>query len=457
MRKIFIVLFFSIININLYSQKEFSNRYWFGILEGAMLPINLHIENRNDSILPVLYSPMQSDEKIVPSSFRITSDSLFINVKKLNFEGKWSYNQTDSTFVGQIKQYSNRMNITFKPSEGIFKVKRPQTPIGPLPYTEEEVMIENIIDTVTLSGTLTYPNNGDKFGAVILITGSGAQNRDEEIFRHKPFMVIADYLTRNGIAVLRCDDRGFGNSTGNINSTTFDFANDIESMVSFLQSHPKIDSKKIGLIGHSEGGLIAPIVASRNQSVAFIILLAGPGVNGKETLLLQNKKICEINGMTDSLINKRLTILEKIFDIIDTTDNKDLLIKINDIVKQYTSNKEERKLLGFSPKEVLTTNTQLQNKWMRTFIKLDPCPYLSKVNCPILALNGDKDCQVLPSENISSIKKCTNNKAETITIPNHNHLFQTCKVGSVEEYITIEETISEEVLEIIYQWIMKKL
>ena len=457
MRKIIISLLISLICTNIWAQKEFANRYWFGILEGASLPLNLHFESRNDSLFPILYSPMQGGDKIVPSSFRITADSLFINVKSLNFEGKWVYNRADSSFAGQIKQYGNKLNINLKPTDGIFEIKRPQTPESPFPYIEEEVRIENSADNVTLSGTLTYPNMGDSFAATILITGSGAQNRNEEIFKHKPFMVIADYLTRNGIAVLRCDDRGFGKSSGDINSTTLDFANDIEAMFHFLQSHPKINSSKIGLIGHSEGGLIAPIVASRNKEVAFIILLAGPGVDGKETLLLQNKKICQISGMADSMINKRLIILEEIFNLSTNGDTKDMLIKINEIVKKHTINKEERKAIGLSPKEVLATNAQLQNRWMKTFIALDPCPYLEKVKCPILALNGEKDCQVLPTENTNAISKCTGGKAETIILPDLNHLFQTCTIGSVDEYMTIEETFSEKVLEIITEWIKKKV
>lgn len=457
MRRIFTTLLISTISINTSAQKEFANRYWFGILEGASLPLNLHFESRNDSVFPMLYSPMQGVEKIVPSSFRITADSLFINVKNLNFEGKWVYNRVDSTFSGQIKQYGNKLNIKLKPSDGIFEIRRPQTPEKPFPYIEEEVQIENTADNATLSGTLTYPKKGKALTTVILISGSGAQNRDEEIFKHKPFMVIANYLTRQGMAVLRCDDRGFGKSSGDINSTTLDFANDVETMLGFLQSHPKTKGSKIGLVGHSEGGLIAPIVASRNKEVAFIILLAGPGVDGKETLLLQNKKICQIGGMADSLINKRLKILEEIFELSVGGEDKDMLLKINEIVKKHTVNKQERKALGLSPKEVLIMNSQLQNRWMRTFLRLDPCTYLRSVECPILALNGEKDCQVLPMENTTAISKCTNGKAETIIVPNLNHLFQNCTTGSVEEYMTIEETFSEKVLELITKWIKKKV
>lgn len=457
MRRIFTTLLISIISINTSAQKEFVNRYWFGILEGASLPLNLHFESRNDSIFPILYSPMQGGEKIVPSSFRITTDSLFINVKSLNFEGKWVYNRVDSTFSGQIKQYGNKLNINLKPCDGIFEIKRPQTPKKPFSYIEEEVQIENTADNVDLSGTLTYPVEGNVFATIILITGSGAQNRDEEIFQHKPFMVIADYLTCQGMAVLRCDDRGFGKSSGDINSTTLDFANDVEAMLNFLQSHPKIKNSKIGLVGHSEGGLIASIVASRNKDVAFIILLAGPGLDGKETLLLQNKKICQIGGMADSLINKRLEILEEIFELSVGGEDKDMLLKINEIVKKHTINKQERKALGFSPKEVLIMNSQLQNRWMKTFISLNPCPYLENVECPILALNGEKDCQVLPIENTTAISKCTNGNAETMILPNLNHLFQNCTIGSVNEYMTIEETFSEKVMEIITEWIKKKV
>ena len=458
MKKIITLFVCTTIFSSIIAQTSFENRYWFGILEDASLPLNLHFEKQADSsIVPMLYSPMQSQNKLVPSSFRITTDSVFITIKSINFKAILKYNNTDSTFAGYVQQYGSKMPITLKPTDGLLEVKRPQEPMPPFDYIEEEVAIENTTDNTKLAGTLTYPKNGDKFPVAILITGSGSQNRDEEIFKHKPFKVIADYMTKNGIATLRCDDRGMGKSVGNTDANTFDLATDIECMINFLKKHHKVNPTQIGLIGHSEGGLIAPIVASRNSSVAFIIMLAGPGVDGKETLLLQNRKIYEIGNMPDSLINKRITILNEVFDLPKTTDNNNLLTEIDKIVKKYTTGKEERSAIGFSPKSVMVLANTIKLNWMKTFLYLDPCEYLSKTTCPILALNGSKDCQVLPQENIDAIKKCTNNRAETMILPNLNHLFQNCETGGANEYMMIEETFAPTVLDIMHNWILNTI
>ena len=439
---------------NVLAQEHLANRYWLGILEEASLPLNLHFEVQDKDTVPMLYSPMQSNEKIAPSSFRIDADTLTISVKSLNMEARWIYNHLDSTFSGEMKQHGSKMHIMLKPSHGIYSPRRPQEPMPPFSYTEEEVVIANKKDGVTLHGTLTYPNSGSNFPVAILITGSGTQNRDEEIFKHKPFKVLADHLAKNGIATLRCDDRDFGKLSES-NTTSFDSAKDIECQIKFLSSHPKIDKKRIGLIGHSEGAIIASIVAANKKTkVNFVVFLGGPGVDGKETLLLQNKQIFSLNGISDQLIDTRLAVLKEIFDSIST--GKDLAIATtNSIVKKHAKgiSKDDIKTIGLNPKGVIALTYQLKSNWMKTFLNLDPCPYLGKIKCPILALNGEKDCQVLPNENLKAIERCTNGNAKTMIIPDLNHLFQTCQTGSPDEYMFIEETFSPTALNAISDWI----
>ncbi len=455
---LFIICFFSLWQM-IYAQNEFTNRYWMGIASGIHMPMTLTFEyDSAEFLVPILRSPLQSNEKIIPSKFQFANDTLSVEVSNIGLHILWIYQRSDSTFSGTIKQRGNKFSILLTPSDSLFTISRPQEPAPPYSYIEEDVVFQNGEADVTLSGTLTYPEKGNSFPAVILVSGSGAQNRDEEIFKHKPFKVIADYLTRNGIAVLRYDDRGVGKSTGNfLSSTTLDFAGDANAAIQYLRSHPRINKKKIGIMGHSEGGAIAPIVASQNKHTAFIVLLAGPGMDGKQTLLLQNEAFFSLNDTPDSLIKIRITVLSELFDILDTLTTTNAYNTFDKVVKKHTQTltKAQRSAIGFSPNEVFALATQLQNKWMRTFLTLDPCPYLKKTKCPILAINGGKDSQVLANENIEAITLCTQGKADSHIFPNLNHMFQNCEKGSVEEYIIIKETFSKEALEFITKWILQ--
>ncbi|QCE40378.1 alpha/beta hydrolase family protein [Psychroserpens sp. NJDZ02] len=343
------------------------------------------------------------------------------------------------------------------------QTEKPQTPKGPFDYIIEDVsFINKDVDSITLAGTLTLPKNIKQPPVAILINGSGAHDRDCTMMDHKSFWVIADYLTNNGIAVLRFDERGTAKSEGDFSkATTFDLAKDVEAGISYLQTRKDIDSSKIGLIGHSEGGLIAPIVASTNPNVAYVIMLAGPGVNGQKILQSQSKKIAKLQGVTDEGIafNNELTtiVYQAMFSETEVEKQKSA---IENALKEFKVKLETED----SPFKVYVNDytinqlkTQLSNPWLQAFIKLDPKPYLEKTNCPILVLNGSKDVQVLPEINLPEIEKhlkTANNKDVTIKqLEGYNHLFQTAKTGLLNEYFTNEETFSPNVLKIMSDWI----
>ena len=341
---------------------------------------------------------------------------------------------------------------------------RPQEPKEPFNYTSEAIIFTNYVaDSIKLAGTLTLPKNIKNPPVVILISGSGPQNRDEELMGHKPFLVLSDYLTNHGIAVLRFDDRGVGESKGNFqNATTFDFATDVEAAITYLKSRNDIDKTKIGLVGHSEGGLIAPIIASRNNAVAFIVLLAGPGVNGAKILETQAKKAGELAGTPEVFLNENQKLASIIYDIIRThTDENIIKEQITKALNDYKVNNPMSVLAPYiTPAMIEQQLSILKSDWICTFIRTEPKDYLEKTTCPVLALNGSKDFQVLPDINLEGIKnaleKAGNNDVTVKQLEGLNHLFQTAETGSMQEYNTIEETFSPIALEIIKDWILER-
>jgi alpha/beta superfamily hydrolase len=339
-------------------------------------------------------------------------------------------------------------------------VNRPQEPRSPFPYTTEDVYFTNSEFIITLAGTLTMPEGDGPFPAVIMITGSGAQNRNEELMGHKPFWVIADYLTRNGIAVLRYDDRGVGKSQGNYAAaTSADLATDAEAAFKYLKTNSRIDPKAIGLIGHSEGGLIAPIVASSNSQIAFIVSLAGPGVTGEQIILRQGTDISSASGIDKKKINENLSTNKKLFEVIKKEqDNKKAVEEMTslyrEILRKQKASPEETDL---ALKAITASFNAETIPWFRYFLSTNPGDFWKKVKCPVLALNGEKDMQVAADENLPAIEKALksggNNNIKTIKLEGLNHLFQHCKTGLRAEYGEIEETFSSEALKIIVDWI----
>lgn len=340
--------------------------------------------------------------------------------------------------------------------------RRPQEPRPPFPYTAEEVSYKN--GDVTLAGTLTIPPGDGPFPAVVLITGSGPQDRDETVLGHKPFLILADHLTRHGIAVLRVDDRGVGGSSGStMDSTSADFAQDALAGVRFLKSHAKIAPAKIGLLGHSEGGVIAPLAASQSPDVAFLVLLAGTGVPAPGLLVAQSELISRAEGVPEDDIRKESEALREMIRILET--EKDAAArgaKLREAAKQALAAAREQDVRDAGGPEAFVDGLvkSLDSPWFRFFIGYDPRPALQKVTVPVLALNGALDLQVPVAMNLPAIEKIlkeSGNKDVTAkSLPGLNHLFQNAKTGSPSEYTKIEETMSPEVLAMISGWISER-
>lgn len=341
--------------------------------------------------------------------------------------------------------------------------RRPQEPQKPYPYQEEEVTYPNEKAGITLAGTLTLPKGKGPFPAVILISGSGPQDRNETLMGHKPFLVWADHLTRQGIAVLRFDDRGFGKSTGDFSSaTSLDFVTDVHAGVAYLKARPEIDASNIGLIGHSEGGLIAPIAAVESKDIAFIVLMAGPGITGAEVLRTQQLAMLKTNGLSPETSRAMQELNKRLFEIVQSEkDNEVALKKLRDYSQQTWASLDSNivaELRSVGENGINETMLrQLTSPWFRYFLNHNPQKWLEQVKCPVLVLNGEKDVQVTPKENLQAIEAAfmkAGKKNYTLKeLPGLNHLFQEAKTGAPLEYSQIEATVSPEVLKILSDWI----
>jgi fermentation-respiration switch protein FrsA (DUF1100 family) len=335
---------------------------------------------------------------------------------------------------------------------------RPQDPKRPYPYDEVDVSYENVYGAVKLAATLTVPRGKGPFPAVVLITGSGAQNRNEEVMGHRTFLVLADYLTRRGFAVLRADDRGVGGSTGSVaQSTTTDFAWDALAGVAFLKTRKEIDAKRIGLVGHSEGGVVAPIAAAASKDVAFIVLMAGTGFDGAQIGLMQTALIDKVAGKPEAEIARSHAATERVLTLLGAgLDPPALEAKARALIRQAIA--DEGKTGGEAETLLDASLHEMLSPWFRAFVALDPTVALKKVRCPVLALGGERDLQVPPKENLRAIAEALkaggNRDATTRELPGLNHLFQTAKTGLPTEYATIDETIAPIALQAIGDWLV---
>ena len=353
--------------------------------------------------------------------------------------------------------------LTFKRVEKIDALNRPQTPKPPFFYESLDVSYENKAGGVTLAGTLTLPRGAGPFPAAVMITGSGPQDRDETILGHKPFLVIADYLTRRGIAVLRVDDRGVGGSAGDsVRATIGDMAGDVLAGVEFLKGRKDIDVKHIGLIGHSEGGLIAPLAASRSSDVAFVVMLAGPGVPLEQVLYKQGELIRRAAGANDGAVALGRSIQEMMIGVLKSEpDEKRATEKIRAgwAKIKAAAPEAEREQLNAADATLAAQIAQFNAPEFRSMLSYDPAETLRKLKIPVLALNGSRDLQVPPQQNLPPIVAALSEGGDpdfaAVELPGLNHLFQKCKLCTVAEYATIPETFSPAALEVLGEWLAR--
>lgn len=457
MRKIALTLLTILISITVFGQ-EITGQ-WNGVLkvQGIQLRLVFNISKTDNGFSATMDSPDQGAKGIPTTSTSFENSTLKITIDnaKIKYEGIL---RNDNIIIGTFNQSGQTFPLDLSKGK-IEKMVRPQEPAKPYSYYSEEVTFENKTAGITLAGTLTLPEKDGVFPVVVLISGSGPQNRDEELLEHKPFLVLSDYLTKNGIAVLRFDDRGTAASKGDFKTaTSIDFATDVEASLKYLQTRKEINKKKIGLIGHSEGGLLAPMVASKSKDVAFIVLLAGPGIPGDQLLLLQQTLIAKANGTSDSDIQKSEELNKKAFEIVKKYTNPDeLQTQMTKYITEISKGNPEKPETMSEEEYVNLQLSKILSPWMVNFLRYDPVPALEKVKCPVLAINGEKDLQVPPKENLEAIKKALakggNKKVTAKILPNLNHLFQESTTGSPNEYATIEQTFSPTALTEILKWL----
>lgn len=424
---------------------------WHGLIAaaGVELRIGVTIEAGDDGALSgELASPDQGAGTIAIQDIRVDNDRLSFSAPSIRgrYEGEW-----DATLGAWNGRWIQGEPLPLTLARGPVPSRaRPQVPAKPYPYREEDVAFESA-PGVRLAGTLTVPPGRGPFPAAVLITGSGPQDRDEALLGHRPFLVLADHLTRRGIAVLRYDDRGVGKSTGDFPAAvSADFAVDAGAGVAFLRGRKEIDPKRVGLIGHSEGGMVAPMVAVKDPSIAFVVLLAGPGAPSRELMAAQRRAVGQVSGATPEVVARREAVLGRIDSALADTANWEAA-KV-EATRLLAASAAEA---GFSAEAAVARNRLLLTPWYRDFIAFDPRANLRRLRMPVLAVNGANDLQVVAMLNLPAIREALKDHpdAEVVELPGLNHLFQTSATGSPMEYGRIEETFAPLALETVSRWV----
>jgi len=442
---------------------------WTGSLQlpgGAELELTFHLRAEEGGGLgATLDVPAQGAMAVPMGELSFAADSLRIRAPALgaSFEG---VRTAPDTVEGEWSQGGAVLPLTLvRQAEEASGPARPQHPVPPFPYEVEEVRFPNPEAGIELAGTLTLPPGEGPWPAVVLISGSGPQDRDETVFGHKPFAVLADHLTRRGIGVLRYDDRGVGESGGSFpTATSKDFASDARAALAYLYGREEVSSDAVGLVGHSEGGLVAPIVAAGSDRVDFLVLLAAPGVPGLDVLREQSKLMARAAGAPESRIEMNRAFLERAADVVATVPAEGRADSVRAVLTRALGAVEEEELAAMGLADPGTRDAfvgqqaeQLASPWMAFFLEHDPRPVLREVSVPVLALNGALDLQVSAEQNLPEIRRALveggNERVTAEAIPGLNHLFQPASTGAVTEYASIEVTISEQVLERISSWI----
>ncbi len=467
MKKIQIILVFY---VYLFSNAAFSQGTdpfvgsWSGKLsfQGQSLRMVFHInideEGRHKAKID---SPDQGAFGLPVQQCLIDSNSITLKLPNLmaSFEGVMTH---QDTIVGSWKQAGLAFDLILGRGEGkTARQSRPQEPKGEKPYSTQEVIIHQPAGNFYLAGTLVIPEGKGPFPAAVLISGSGPQNRDEEIMGHKPFLVLADFLARNGIMTLRYDDRGIGSSEGDFaTATTFDFTDDALVAFDFMKNHSLADANVCGMIGHSEGGMITQVAASRNNDIKFVVMMAAPGVPSDQLLLKQARLISEAQGASEREIRLTGESNKYIFSVLKNEQDQDKareIIRTELISLSDSLTPDGSELESAMQQQLLQSVDQLFSPWFLTFIRFTPEEFLAGMKCPVLAVNGSKDRQVAAAENLDAIEKILrssgNDQVKIVLFEGLNHLFQTAETGSPAEYATIEETMAPQVMNTISDWI----
>jgi pimeloyl-ACP methyl ester carboxylesterase len=429
---------------------------WQGALEtpGLRLRLQLHVSHDDKKQLVAALDSLDQGANGLPAG-KITQkeSALHFEIPAVGGSYDGTISAAKDSINGTWTQSDVPQKLNFVRQDQPLEISRPQNPVKPYPYFEEEVTFANSKANVTLTGTLTTPRGPGPFPTVLLLAGSGPHDRDETLAGHHPFLVLADALTRGGVAVLRYDKRGIAASGGDYaTATTEDFAADADAAIAFLKTRHELNMKKLGLIGHNEGGLIAAMLAARFPQISWIVLLAAPGLNGEETLLLQSKLIAQASGLSDEQINGSLAFDRHAYALVrHEHDTGTLEKKLNELVRSSG-------MSDLLPPPALQSQIRLiSSPWFRFFLDYDPAPTLQKLGCPVLALDGGKDLQVPSHENLPLIQAALeaggNKDFEVMEMPGLNHLFQHSDSGSPSEYGVIQETIAPEALSKIISFI----
>jgi len=427
---------------------------WVGTLQpaGGQLRVVVKLQRRAAGWAATFDSPDQHAEGIPIDTVVFDANELTLRSAAIqaSFKGRLKGDSLVGTFVQRGAELPLTLTRTSTPPT---TSRRPQEPVPPFPYDEVALVVDNPSGKDRLACTLTKPRGAGPFAAVVLITGSGPQNRDEALAGHKPFLVLADALARHAIAALRCDDRGTGQSTGDYaTATTFDFVGDVLAEVAALRMRADISPARLGLVGHSEGAIIAPIAAVRSSDVKFVVLLATPAVPGRETLELQSAALGKAKGATDAQLAEAAAIQREVYAILET--EKDGPAAAKKLRERYAALPEsERQEIG--PAVADAQIKQVTAPWFRTFLTLDPRVFLRQLAVPVLALQGERDLQVLPGANLPELRKALRDKPDVTIreLPGLNHLLQACQTGLPDEYARIDETLSPVVLSLVVDWI----
>jgi pimeloyl-ACP methyl ester carboxylesterase len=434
---------------------------WLGALEVGPVKLRLGVElaEVGGALQGTMTSLDQGGVKIKVDEAAFADGSLKLVLKSIGgtFEGKLS--DDGSKLVGTWTQGPGKLPLTLERVDKLPSTERPQEPKKPYPYNAEELTFENEDAGIRLAGTLTFPKAGGPHPAVVLISGSGPQDRDEAVMGHRPFLVLADHLTRHGVAVLRYDDRGVARSQGDYGAASTDeFVADVLAAVAYLKSRPEIDPKRIGLLGHSEGGVTGPVAITRAPGdVAFLVMLAGVGVPLDELLVRQGRDLLTVGGAPPEAIEKANALQRKLFSAIKAAaDGPAAEAAARAAIDAEVAALPEAERAAAGPM-VDAQVKQVASPWFRGLLRYDPAATLAQVKCPVLAVCGEKDIQVAAKDNLAGIRAALetggNEDVQTVELPGLNHLLQHCTTGAVSEYATIDETMAPEALDVITKWI----